>query len=340
MNSRNHHMFSSVDTVLWENFGGIRQPTGNSGFESILFHPSVVMGLSYARSKVNSMQGKVSLEWQRVGGTQCSKASENMLFTLDCGLDGGVISSIAFASFGLPYGGCGAYGHNPSCDASNSTSILTEQCVGMSSCQLRATDSLFGDPCYGKKKWLSVQAVCSQASTLNAAVEVPVGSTALIRLPRLDLGSVVVMDQNLDMPVYSTSGGFNSKVPGITGAVYNSQINSVDVSVESGKYSLSMSGSPGTYVCGVAAENANLSLTCPSSTVITHVYFSSFGISPSTCSNSPAFTIGSCHAGTSTVVMERACLGQSSCTVSASDAVFGDPCLNTVKHLIASVVCA
>jgi len=332
-------MFSSVDTVLWENFGGIRQPIGSSGFESIIFHPSVVAGLSYARTKINAIQGKVSMEWQRSGGMQCSKASEGMLFTLSCGLNGGVISSIEFASYGLPTGGCGAYGYNPSCQATNTSSVVSSQCVGQKSCELVVSNAMFGDPCKNKKKWLSVQAVCSSSSTLTAEVEVPIGSTGLVRLPQLDLGTVSVMDLSLDMPVYSTAKGFNPGVPGITMATYEPSTNVVAVTVNSGKYSLSMSGSTGQTICGSVAENGNMTLSCPSNTRITYISFASFGTSPSTCSSS-AFTISSCHAGTSLVSFQRACLQTSSCTVAASNTVFGDPCVNTVKYLIATAICA
>ena len=85
-------------------------------------------------------------------------------------------------------------------------------------------------------------------------------------------------------------------------------------------------------VCATAPENAVLNMTCRKST-FSGVAFASFGTPTGTCSTGLAVN-PSCNAATSRSVVIAACVGKSSCTLTASnDAFGGDPCLNTVKHL-------
>eukprot|EP00049_Salpingoeca_infusionum_P017850 m.354639 g.354639 ORF g.354639 m.354639 type:complete len:1153 (-) comp17070_c0_seq1:211-3669(-) len=87
-------------------------------------------------------------------------ADENTNLTLTCS-NGGTIKSITFASFGTPTGACGAF-KTGSCNANDTVSIVEKLCVGKSSCSISASDTVFGDPCYGTVKQLAVQGVgCS-----------------------------------------------------------------------------------------------------------------------------------------------------------------------------------
>ncbi|EDQ88445.1 uncharacterized protein MONBRDRAFT_8914 [Monosiga brevicollis MX1] len=45
------------------------------------------------------------------------------------------------------------------------------------------------------------------------------------------------------------------------------------------------------------------------------------------------YTKGTCDANTTVQVVEGLCIGKASCTIPANDAVFGDPCYDTVKYL-------
>ena len=78
--------------------------------------------------------------------------------------------------------------------------------------------------------------------------------------------------------------------------------------------------------CFTANESGSLVMTAPAGKVWTSVVFSSYG-TPSSC------IAGSCNAATSTSVVNTACVGRSTCTVSASNGTFGDPCGGTVKRL-------
>jgi len=79
---------------------------------------------------------------------------------LQCAGAGATISSIDFAAFGTPYGTCGDYHHNASCDASNATAVAKSLCIGKSSCNVPSYPAL-GDPCFDTYKRLIVQATCS-----------------------------------------------------------------------------------------------------------------------------------------------------------------------------------
>ncbi|XP_076938285.1 beta-galactosidase-like [Bidens hawaiensis] len=71
------------------------------------------------------------------------------------------ISSIKFASFGTPLGGCGSY-HEGNCHAHNSYDAFNKYCIGQQACTVPVTPEIFGgDPCPKVMKKLSVEAICS-----------------------------------------------------------------------------------------------------------------------------------------------------------------------------------
>jgi hypothetical protein len=86
--------------------------------------------------------------------------------TLSCGLSGGAIESIDFASFGTPKGACGGYAVNAACHAANSTAVVAALCVGEAACTVpTAAGGPFGTPC-GGPLWLAVQAKCTNNVTI------------------------------------------------------------------------------------------------------------------------------------------------------------------------------
>ncbi|HNP54176.1 MAG TPA: hypothetical protein PKK69_06150, partial [Ferruginibacter sp.] len=83
-------------------------------------------------------------------------------------------------------------------------------------------------------------------------------------------------------------------------------------------------------VCSVVAENATLSLSSPNGAVFTAVNFASYGTPTGSCGS---FATSTCHAATSSSVVSALAIGQSSFSVTANNATFGDPCVGTVKQL-------
>ncbi|GMN62892.1 hypothetical protein TIFTF001_031971 [Ficus carica] len=83
--------------------------------------------------------------------------------------DGYVISSIEFASYGTPHGSCQEF-FIGKCHASNSSSVVSEACLGRNNCSIRVSNLVFGDPCRGVVKTLAVGARCIPSSNAGSAL--------------------------------------------------------------------------------------------------------------------------------------------------------------------------
>lgn len=85
------------------------------------------------------------------------------------------------------------------------------------------------------------------------------------------------------------------------------------------------------------AGKPTLSLQCPfPKQVISSIKFASYGTPTGTCGN---FANGDCNSNNSLSIVQKACLGSSSCKVEVSDATFGDPCVNVTKTLAVEAFC-
>ena len=83
-------------------------------------------------------------------------------------------------------------------------------------------------------------------------------------------------------------------------------------------------------LCATAAENANAVLTAPAGMVFINVGFASYGTPNGTCL---AFTPGRCNASSSQSVCESYLLGKNTATIPATNGIFTDPCVGTLKKL-------
>jgi hypothetical protein len=92
----------------------------------------------------------------------------------------------------------------------------------------------------------------------------------------------------------------------------------------------------GAPICGTADEDASVTLTCPDGQIIDSIVFASYGTPSGSCGN---FSAGSCDATTSVSSIQTLCAGRSSCTFTASNGTFGDPCHGTTKHLAVQATC-
>jgi hypothetical protein len=96
-------------------------------------------------------------------------------------------------------------------------------------------------------------------------------------------------------------------------------------------------GAGGSSCLDSAPENAPATLSCPGGALITGVTFASFGTPTGSCA--AGFTKGACDAANSTAIVAAACVGKSSCVIDVTADVFGDPCVDTLKHFDAIVAC-
>jgi hypothetical protein len=89
--------------------------------------------------------------------------------------------------------------------------------------------------------------------------------------------------------------------------------------------------------CSVVNEGATANLSCPSGQVIASITFASYGTPRGTC---PSLSSTACDAPTSKSRVESQCLGKQTCSVGASNTVFGDPCAGTPKKLAVAYSCS
>lgn len=95
-------------------------------------------------------------------------------------------------------------------------------------------------------------------------------------------------------------------------------------------------GSAGTIVsCGIIDERSTLTMTSPTGGVFTAINFASYGTPTGSCGS---FAISSCHASNSMSIVQAAALGRTTFSIAASNTVFGDPCVGTVKRLYVEAV--
>jgi len=164
MNSRNHIMFGSVGGWFHTALAGLKHDNDAAGFTHIKIIPqiySTTMPLLYVDDSLNTIRGEVRVSWQITNGSGiCGSAPENNVLTLTCPVGTDTINKIVFASFGTPTGSCPNLATG-SCDSSNSVSILSSACLGKTSCSVNASDTIFGDPCYGTVKRMVLQATCN-----------------------------------------------------------------------------------------------------------------------------------------------------------------------------------
>uniref|UniRef100_A0A2P2KFG2 beta-galactosidase n=1 Tax=Rhizophora mucronata TaxID=61149 RepID=A0A2P2KFG2_RHIMU len=81
------------------------------------------------------------------------------------------ISAIKFASFGNPSGTCETF-QMGTCHAPNTRSVFEKKCIGHESCEVAISSSNFSaNPCSNVLKKLSVEALCSTATTSTQPME-------------------------------------------------------------------------------------------------------------------------------------------------------------------------
>ena len=114
----------------------------------------------FAETNTTNNKKSVSITVASATTEVCGSVAENSTLTLSCP-SGKSITNVVFASYGDVTGGsCGAYTVG-SCSASNSMSYVQSVCLGKSSCSVPANNTIFGDPCVGMDKSLTVDVQCN-----------------------------------------------------------------------------------------------------------------------------------------------------------------------------------
>jgi len=248
MNSRNHHMFSSVSEFIVTTASGIDE---FSCTRLSALKPAQTLGISWADTTVGVACGDMHMRYRRTGGVQCAKVPEgrsemrpNMIvvedYVLSCGAEGGVIHSIDFASWGLPDGTCGGFMVNETCDAPGVLDIVRQRCVGSADCVLSPRGTDWPQPsCPGPHR-LFVQAKCTGAHGVLADVAIPVGQRQTeLWLPHLGLSGAKVHDVRANNITTVFSEGMFTPSEGVLSV--RVEPSAVVLSLASGSYSLRLS---------------------------------------------------------------------------------------------------
>lgn len=98
-------------------------------------------------------------------------------------------------------------------------------------------------------------------------------------------------------------------------------------------------------ICGSANESQVLELTCAAyGGTINDISFASYGTPSGSCllsNGSNTFAVGTCNSPNSKSVVQAACLGKASCSITPSNTLFGgDPCDKVAKWLSVAVSCS
>lgn len=358
MDSRNHHMFSSISGWLVTNMAGI---SIRPGIKEIHYRPAQALGLSHVSVSLEN-PGPVHFSWRRNGGIQCAKQAENQSplnpnlpkhddLTVSCGdEDGGVIGEVVFASYGNPTGHCGGYHKRGTCHAPNSSDTVAKLCLGKRSCVVPTGADFWGNPCPNQVKWLMVSVQCKSNigqdfvySSIRVDVGVPMGRRGFLHLPAHGKQNMKLWDG--DKIIFAEGSGLKM-TNGIKRVQWEADHDSLVVELDSGSYNFTWKGADSQRRCLDSSSNdhTSLELKCANPTdVISTVHWASYG-TPELAVRDNCFThtLGECHAGSSKFAIERECVGKAKCTISASESLFGEiNCLapNEQGRIIAEYSC-
>ena len=356
MDSRNHHMFSSVSGWMMTDMVGLTLPRhgGEKGFKELEFHPARYLDLSDASVSFQHPM-LVHFSWRRDGGVQCAKSPESPQgLRVSCGPTGGVMDRVLFASFGNPTGGCGRY-RVGSCHAPNSRMLVEKLCTGKNTCVVPTDEATWGGVCQGEEsRWMVVSMQCKSGeevsgddfkfSSISVNVSVPVGSVGVVYLPAHGKGQMGVWEGQ-HQGVWSDRVFLGGGVRGLQRGEWVSELDAVKLSILPGHYSFTVKGqSPLERRCVDSEKqtvaSALVGLHCHQGNTISSVEWVSYG-NPITlhgeCLN---HAFGSCDAGSGRSVVERLCLGRASCKVHES--AFGSapcPMVTGKKRLVVEYTC-
>jgi hypothetical protein len=170
----------------------------------------------------------------------------------------------------------------------------------------------------------------SQGTYTGSVDEVRIWNLALSSSEISNLYSYDNTSSNYFVETFTNSSGdgqWDTPSNWASGSVPSSSTN---VTISSGQSIEAGSDNAGT-VSASAGENQTLSITAPSGLTFTSVDFASYGNATSDGAN---FVIGPCHAANSESIVEGYLLENTGTIfIPASNDVFGDPCVGTVKRL-------
>ncbi|XP_033102623.1 L-rhamnose-binding lectin CSL3-like [Anneissia japonica] len=268
--------------------------------------------------------------------------------------------NILYARYGSPsYGDCGASHYFPSnCEAANSLAVVRQKCQGKKNCWVKAHNDVFGDPCVGVRKSLTIHYTCVDYEIVGACegkqIDIRCGSGKTI---------------NILYAIYGANFGSlctNSFDPW-NAACYARNSFQVTRNKCQGKQNCWVKAHNDVFnrVCrgrpqhaldvhyrcvrgqlAFACENKQVDIRCPSGTTI-NILSAFYGRNNQQGCRNPiqqtrfGLIIRSpCSATNALQVAKNACNGKHNCWIKARDNVFNIPCQNgPKKHLEVEFEC-
>ncbi|XP_065667089.1 uncharacterized protein LOC100200514 isoform X4 [Hydra vulgaris] len=282
-----------------------------------------------------------------------ARACEGSDLKIDC--NGKGVIEIVDANYGRTVSGVcpGANDLNTKCDnKKKSLEIIHNTCSNKCSCTVKASNNVFGDPCVGTYKYLEVQYKCKPQYSVARACE----------------GSDLKIDCNGKGPIQIVDANYGRNLPGVCPGAndLNTKCDNRKKSLEvihnscSDKCSCTVKatnavfGDPciGTYKylevqyhcksksnVARACEGSDLKIECSSNQKI-KIIQANYGRTLSNVCPGTQDSNTKCNNEKITIeLVNKNCSAKSSCTIKASNAVFGDPCVGTYKYLEVQYSC-
>ncbi|XP_076597259.1 L-rhamnose-binding lectin CSL3-like [Chaetodon auriga] len=226
---------------------------------------------------------------------------------------------------------------NTSCFQQDTLEAVKKQCDGMKVCVLNMTAIGAFDPCPGISKYLDTNYSCvppvGERSIFveNANYGRQVETMCVDERPYPQIENTHCMSEGTTQIAAESCNGKNTCALEAANSVFG------DPCPETYKY-LTVS-----YRCQyriVACEDSEASLKCGEGDII-YVYSANYGRSDQTtcASGRPESEIQDVRCSKFSSKVDGSCGGKNSCVISASSAVFGDPCVGTYKYLTVDYTC-
>ena len=229
-----------------------------------------------------------------------------------CPDDDQIMSSITFASYGLPTGDCSSQFGVTSCNYNKTYDIIVSHCLNQKECIIPLSPSFFGGyHCPGQKiRALYVNGTCS-CNALSA----------------------------------SRSGSHSESHESASGSESHLS-RSLTASHHSESASVSASACGPTSLC-IFSESSSTTrfyanMTCPHGGVISSIGFASYGAPTGDCYVDGLSANPSCNAPDSMAVVSAACLGMSSCLIRIRPSTFnfaGQACVKSSQGFAMNATC-
>ncbi|XP_071956824.1 L-rhamnose-binding lectin CSL3-like [Antedon mediterranea] len=269
--------------------------------------------------------------------------------------------NILYARYGSPIGGdCGSphvYGKpTRGCESAKSLQVVRKECQGKKDCWVKAKNSVFGDPCVGVFKSLTIHYACVDYEIVGACegkqIDIRCGAgktiNVLYAIYGANFGSLCTNSFDPWKPICSARRSFDvvrNQCQGKRNCWVKAKNNIFDRNCRgSSALQVEYRCVRGTIV--FACENKQVDIRCPSGTTI-NILSAFYGRNNQQGCRNPVqqtrfgLTLrNECSATNALSVAKSNCNGKHSCWIKAHDSIFNIPCQRgPSKHLEVEFEC-